>query len=495
LQSLNTASQDSAKAITEKFALTRELNLLKPEVEHLKSQLTHQQSLIAEKLALERQLNSVEVELEAEKRAKHRALQREPAEDEDELRATIQDLERKLAAEKKDKDRVRRECEVTVSESAAEAEMLEQRLDLMKSKLRDTREELKRTQAELNEARSASTTATTISDLTEKTIPIATVPVRKQGKKRRVDEMTTEVTIDTPGAIEQRTKRPLKKRGLEPTLVGEKSNFSITPFLNKTKVIEDTAFNVGDNSVDEEVAKELGKTKTTSNGHHKVFQFAAGSAPGDPTNAELASSKKQRKTPKPRGRPRKVLGDMSVSKKNSLTSPVPTAVGKKASASRDDQTRAMRLDISLEKVVEEAEPAQARGDPENHEKKENEENEENQPATQSTKGVGAVVEKAAGAIRRLKASRDSGDSSTSSNPEPTKKKRKLVGSNKTLFDDVDAEPDPVPLKRQPSKVQLGPAKSLKRVGDAMAVKRDAFAGKTFSPLKRHRRGIHASFLA
>ena len=480
----------------EKLALTRELNHLKPEVEHLKSQLTHQQSLVAEKLALERQLNSVEVELEAEKRAKQRALQREQIEDQDELRAMVEDLERKLAVERKDKERIRKECDVTLSESMAKGEMLEQRLDLMKSKLRDTREELKRTQAELNEARSASTTATTISDLTEKTIPLATIPPRKQGKKRRVDEMTTEITIDTPGAVEQRTKRPLKKRGLEPTLVGEKSNFSITPFLNKTKAIEDMTINAGDNSVDEEVAKELGKTDTTSTGLHKVFQFTAGSsALGDKATSELASAKKQTKVPKPRGRPRKVLGDVSLSKKNSLASPAPTAVTKKVSAPGADQTRTVRLDLSLEKVVEEAETASAA------DAQETQTSLENHLAAQCAKEVGPATKKApakkkaAGGVRQLKASRDSGESATSSNPEPKKKKRRLAGSNKTLFDEDEAEPEPAPLKRQPSKVQLGPAKPLKRVASTMAVKRDAFAGKTFSPLKRHRRGINASFLA
>ena len=74
-------SDDSTKVLAEKLALSRELAVLKPEIDHLRSQIDHQKDVLAEKLALERQLNSLEVELANERRAAQKALQRQESRD------------------------------------------------------------------------------------------------------------------------------------------------------------------------------------------------------------------------------------------------------------------------------------------------------------------------------------------------------------------------------------------------------------------------------
>lgn len=70
---MNGFSNDSAKILREKLALARELGNLKPEVEHLRSQVASNQDILAEKLSLQRQLSTLQVELENAKRTAERA--------------------------------------------------------------------------------------------------------------------------------------------------------------------------------------------------------------------------------------------------------------------------------------------------------------------------------------------------------------------------------------------------------------------------------------
>ena len=76
LQSMTHATQDSANLLAEKLALTRELAVLKPELEHLRVQVDQQQATLSEKLTLEQQVNTLEAQLENEKKAVKRAMQK-----------------------------------------------------------------------------------------------------------------------------------------------------------------------------------------------------------------------------------------------------------------------------------------------------------------------------------------------------------------------------------------------------------------------------------
>ncbi|CAI4214996.1 unnamed protein product [Parascedosporium putredinis] len=432
LQSLQSVSSDSAKLLTEKLTLSRELNALRPEMDHLKSQLSHQQSILAEKLALERQLNSIEVELEAEKRSKQRSRQREDQEQMNELHARIEDLEAKLTAEKKDKERVRKEGERALSEAVAQQEVLEQRLETMKLKLRDTREELKKCQSELSESR---TSTSSLVEVPEGTIslPIA----RKRSEKRRVEEATTEMTIQTPGAADQKTKKVQKKRGLDIALanVGEKSTFSITPFLNRTKMLENDSSESFD---DDEPSHNSSDAKSISTIAPIQLATSKSEVPARaiPTNPAA----------KPRGRPRKILGEIADAKNSKAL---------KSLKRLDEKTKTAKVDFVLEKVVEEPE-----------------EGEDDQPAPSQSQSQPRHRRSPPKLWRRRSWAK----------PEPKKKKRKLLGGpNKTLFDDEDGEAAKPPPKAPVAKRALGKA------GVTLGAKQNAFAGKTFSPLKRDRR--------
>lgn len=487
--------------MTEKLALSRELSVIKPEFEHVKSQLSHQQSVIAEKHALERQLNSLEVELEAEKRSKQRA---QKDDETDELQTRIQELEKKLAAEKKDKERVRKETERALAEAAsqhddngesyglqakvqelekklasekkdkvrvqkegeralaeatAQHEVFEERLETMKAKLRETRDELKKCQAELSRARSAST----IPDAKER------AGARKQLKRSIEATTTADVTIDTPHADEEKVKKALKRRGLDQTVtnMGEKSAFSITPFLNRSKGLEE--------SLDE---ADLDADQSYVPQSKRVEPSPVQDEPQPDASEEEAAPEPGPK-PKPRGRPRKVLGEISTAKNSNAAKRSQGKVGEKA--------KATKLDVGQGKVDEESPQDNAENRP------------ASPPAEESEKAADEVEEAPAekpkptkrAPIRKLKTAKQADDSVME--PEPKKKKRKLLGGPKsTLFDDEEGEPAAAKKPASGGKVSLAPARKLGAVG---AVKRDAFAGKSFSPLKRDRRGVHASFLA
>src|SRR5206468_8938564 len=90
VNSLAGVTNDSTKLLTEKLALSRELALLKPELEHLRSQATYHQTTLSEKLALQRQVSTLEVDLETEKRAAQRASRKESKNNEND--AKLQEL-------------------------------------------------------------------------------------------------------------------------------------------------------------------------------------------------------------------------------------------------------------------------------------------------------------------------------------------------------------------------------------------------------------------
>ncbi len=265
-------------------------------MEHLRSQLAHQKSVLGEKLALERQLSTLEVELANEKRAVQRATQRQAnqeAETERELREQLHDLERKLEEKSRALDKSKATVETqerTERELRERVYMLETDLAALRSSRDQGREEelrlqvkelqekladhagvvdelerVKRNNLELQAnglelqrsldelaARLAKKEAEATRLKQREKAPAKKPSAKAQSqatRKRRAIEMADddEPAFQTP-TQDLKLKRPVKKRGLDHTVVGEKSNFSITPFLNKTINFADTSieFTAGD---------------------------------------------------------------------------------------------------------------------------------------------------------------------------------------------------------------------------------------------------------
>ncbi|KAK4152126.1 hypothetical protein C8A00DRAFT_44770 [Chaetomidium leptoderma] len=546
LSAFNAVSHDSAKILSEKLALSREVALLKPELEHLRSQLAHQKDVLAEKLALERQLNTLEVELANERRVAQKVAQKHEHEDqaEEELRKQVCELEKELAKEKRlneknmknhqnENNEVEGELETlreqlaaveknlatekrradqlaktqinTTSEMEEELEQLRQALaeaekalvaerktqeklrkeneqaqvdaeerqqamgdkvDRLRSKFREAQEELKKCRLELEKAQER-----------------AGAGAKANAKKKRAaDEMSMDdKVLLTPGNMDERPKRPLKKRGFDLSMVGGKSEFSITPFLNKTVNVDGSPKPSGDDTTPTAAVQFRGAEEATT-------AVTAEPTTEDPAAAAIMSSA-SKPTPaklvekRPRGRPRtKPLTDSSPATKNL------TARNRKAP----------RIESTLENVAEEADE----GDSSTNQDQENR-------STGNTDSTS--VAKTTATTTTADTNANTATISLPEKAEPKKKKRKLLGANpSTIFEEGEDEGERVKpaagaaaaaatsaataatttaIKR-PGVKSMGKGPVAGRLGPGV---KNAFAGTTFSPLKRERRGVAASW--
>lgn len=614
IAAFSTVSQDSTKILSEKLALTREVAVLKPEIEHLKSQLSHQKDVLAEKLALERQLNTLEVELANEKRAAEKAAQKQEryVKEEEELRKQIRELEKELnkerkaaqkggdsqqqvktlreqlataenkfasekfkmeqatkaqeekstemeeeveqlreklaetekaltaekraaqrkaknqetkasvsedelaalqeqmdelkqslAEEKKDKERLRKENQQAITEAEARQAATDAKLDKFRTKLQETKEELRTCKADLEKAREKATKAALALVTSTTTIPTKKAAAKVAGKKRRADEVLLEDTaLGTPGAAD-RPKRPLKKRGFDPSDMVQKSTFSITPFLNKTlnpdgttnedapaesaaeneaapkptpAPAEDSLMELGDDSVLAHL-RPTGNTPTEAKVTEQI-EKAGGGAP-ETEGGDENNSKPEEKAKKGRGKV-KALRPLAAS-----------------AASKKGPIKVPKLRIS--KVP--PKPTEEEAEPEPEASKPAPKKPELKPKTKPSSAPTSETEQ-----------QQQPTISQQAAPLQKKKKRKLLGntSNTTLFDNDD-EGERVDTSILPGK---GKAVAAAVTGKATAKRVVAPLGKTmvgkvhiaggsknpfgkvdkFSPLKKDRRGVNASFL-
>ncbi|KAI9732869.1 MAG: hypothetical protein M1834_003809 [Cirrosporium novae-zelandiae] len=118
LRAMNGVSADSAKLLTEKLTLARELSNIKPELEHLRTQAASVQSLLSEKLSLQRQLSSMQVELETEKRASERARARMDKNNKNDakLEEELEEIRKELAKEKRERQKIEKDLETQSTE-------------------------------------------------------------------------------------------------------------------------------------------------------------------------------------------------------------------------------------------------------------------------------------------------------------------------------------------------------------------------------------------
>lgn len=217
---------DSTKLLTEKLALTRELLNLKPELESLRSQTEAYHVVLSEKLSLQRQLSTTQLELETEKRATQRAFTTQEKKNEKDARQEhqIEELRKELAQERRDKQKVERDSQKEMASWEGKKAILEGKLDAFRDKLRTTKEQLKQTETELHKASVSTATAASRATVSWDGEKLARNP-----RKRSATHLDMDATIGTPGLL------PPAKRGKRgSTLPGDKSTFSITPFLNRT---------------------------------------------------------------------------------------------------------------------------------------------------------------------------------------------------------------------------------------------------------------------
>ncbi|PSK46308.1 hypothetical protein B9Z65_5276 [Elsinoe australis] len=282
-KALKNLTTDTSKIMTEKLELTHELSRMKPELEHLRAQITANEGLLTDKLSLQRKVSEMEVELENAKRDAKRALAKRrntmaevAQEDEmdslrkslskekrlheraketiEELQAEVdelkkasaresaaetkkveqsseaevraQELARDLSKEQKEKTKAERALQKAQADWEASKAVLDDKLTQYKSRVRTLKDRLKETETSLDEAQAAAAKAAAAAVVAPKAAKAA--PAAKQSKKRNAGQMDPDATtLGTPGDAPA-------KRVRKGANVGEKSSFSITPFLNRT---------------------------------------------------------------------------------------------------------------------------------------------------------------------------------------------------------------------------------------------------------------------
>ena len=523
--------EDSGNAIKEKFALSRELNRIRPELEHLQSQLEHYQSMIAERNDLRRQLDAAEEELDNQKRSRQRIQSRDNDAATSELPSQLDKTELRLATEKKERDKQQKAHDKEITQARAQNNKLEEQLSTLKAKMKTLQAELKGANEALDAAQTdaannkvmAAPVLLPVEEEDETPPPSPRKTPRKtpkrvkaagDGKKSKPREMTFEdIVIQTPGNEGAVTRRVTKVGG-DKTNVGDKSAFSITPFLNRNKsLVDETTLNTARNAT-------RNKPRTTS---RRMIEFDAESDENDaPHNRQVSTSKPQSKvafksTPtkispvkaaeKPT--PGTPLAE-SPSKRNSIVKKI-TPGPKKRSTPRpkrmaedhdddddDDNDNDNDFGAFGQENMIPPPPESPLSSPEPLPRRTNKAKWEQKPSTGPTAPVAPVAEAApeipatiAPAKAPAQAPAPVATSAPSKAPQAAvRKKRKLLGgTNSTIFDEDDAEPI-VDLPRTTSN------NTGKRARTALGggVK-NAFGGSKFSPLKRQRRGANTSFLA
>ncbi|MCJ1426216.1 hypothetical protein MMC29_004119 [Sticta canariensis] len=419
LESSQSVASDSTKLLTEKLSLAREIASLKPEIEHLRSQTASHQSLLSEKLTLQRQLATVQVELETEKRTTQRMQAKEIRlkADDVKLETRIESLQAELAQERRQREQAEREAEKASADSESKKATFEFRLDAFRNKLRITKEQLKATQADLQNAQQ---TTNVVSRQSGTTGPEKDVGM--MARKRTSAQLDADSMIGTPGFVP-----PSKKNKGGSTLPGDKSTFSITPFLNRATsvTLEDAAPEAGSSDKEDEISASF--------------------EPAD-VQGELIR-------PVVRGMPRTMgaiheIENTRPTKRSGILKPNQLS----KSSSRAPPKRNPKIPLSLEKVAE---------------------REEDNDAAETTKTRNG----------------DSGTAPDISNEQlddVKKKRRKLFGGDlaKTLFDDDDG----VMIKdstMSKGKSAFSAPKSRPRIGLASA--KSSFGA--ISPLKKDKKSV------
>ncbi|KAK3196359.1 hypothetical protein K4F52_000741 [Lecanicillium sp. MT-2017a] len=280
-QAQKSSSGESDNAAKEKSALTQQLSRLQPELEELRAKLTSHHATLAAKENLQRQVDSLETELENEKRLR----QQLEANSGDrrahrELRAKLEQVEKSLMKERKERDVLKKMLE----DARNEQEQHGQRPVALKPERaksgKSQSTSVKRGNLEKEEEPRKSENSH--SDLglergqavAEKNRKRSVVPKRQANQTRQTAEISFEdITIQTPGNDWQYEKRLHKKRDDDKKLFGAKSDFSITPFLNKSKGLADDSLDRPSRSLSLSIAEDqvsIG-SPAVSAGNENVF--------------------------------------------------------------------------------------------------------------------------------------------------------------------------------------------------------------------------------
>lgn len=536
LHELSSVNHESAKYLSEKLALARQIAILKPELEHAKSQLAHQQGVLAEKLALQRQLDALEVELATERRAAQRALQKSSKEEPVEVKAAQRGTV-KATSTRRGRDATidiaSQTTEATPQSKVARAgKRIEERTHELGNSTQeagdDTNEYHDVSEQTPEKPAGKSKPPVAFSKKHTKLVPTKTdapapKPAPRKGKKRAINADESIVGLQTPEAHEKQGRALKRKRGLEITGMVEKSTFSITPFLNRTKSIGEGTADDSDQSlmalgakngscvseVDVEAVDGVGERSRKAPG--TVARKTKRVLTEAPIHRAAMASKPDVDSHAGPGKTG-VLVEASPSKRN--VQPIAASVHRKVPDEKSESTTT-GVDSGVEdkKVLRKTKQPEAEAS--KHKLKPTEETmdnagkakaarleEERRPEAERDAAVEGRTSRNDGGKNAQEPISDPESGNTEEAPEPDqpqqkKARRKILSGSaaKTLFDEDGETDDTVPKRTTKAPLRLL-SKAAPALGPAKRATGSAFgASAAFSPLKRDRRGVGASFLA
>ncbi|KAI9924496.1 hypothetical protein AWENTII_009578 [Aspergillus wentii] len=237
LSLMNDTATESKKLLSDKIRLSKDLSNVKSEFDRLSTQSASSKALLAEKQELERQLNTLRTQMENERRA-HELMQTKGSHQTEEiinLSTRLDQARKELADETRARERQEWSARQQSAEWAAQRTALEGKLEVLNSKLRLTKDRLQGTQKDAQQQRSNARNDTSDSQPMPRTVSL----------QRATAQFHPDMTIATPGAVQ--THDRIKKSAALP---GDKSAFSITPFLNRTNGLANSPIS-SDDDVDE----------------------------------------------------------------------------------------------------------------------------------------------------------------------------------------------------------------------------------------------------
>ncbi|KAF2495168.1 hypothetical protein BU16DRAFT_581914 [Lophium mytilinum] len=218
LESQDLLRQKESSAKADK-ALAAELETLQKDLAKQKRECERaEKALEKSELALEKSRS----DHQSQKRATELALQKvERAYNNKEDDPQVDELRKELAQEKLDRQKQEKEFFKAQAQAEGHQAVLDEKLNAFRNKLKSTKDKLKETETEVQKLKAEAATR-----------PIVEKPA-KNPRKRMAASVDPDATIGTPGdgVPMKRTKRAAT------AAVGDKSTFSITPFLNRTASI------------------------------------------------------------------------------------------------------------------------------------------------------------------------------------------------------------------------------------------------------------------
>lgn len=211
--------------MSEKQNLSKSLSDAQREIDRLKAQNASSQSILAEKLALERQLNSLEVQIQNERRAFERTRANDTKTEDGamtRIQTQLTKMQAELATQVAETQRLEKDSQDKVVQWESEKKAMKDKIETLQRKLKAAKERLRETRQNT-------------SALIDENEMDAGPPKQRVTFSRTTTAYNPDMTIATPGGV-RFAEQPKRVS----TALGEKSTFSITPYLARTSNIPDS---------------------------------------------------------------------------------------------------------------------------------------------------------------------------------------------------------------------------------------------------------------